>query len=110
MSLVNWEIFGVETSLSQPHEGVCVPGVLLNTDPQRATGQQTARHEAQGQAEVWLLRGSAQFGGAEGTAGPAGRSIPVETPVQKALGDLEMVGFPWPQLQQLQKASFPSFR
>lgn len=108
MSLVNWEIFGVETSLSKPHEGVCVLGVLLNTVPQKATGQQMARHEARDQAEVWLLRGSAHFGGAEDMAGPAGRSIHMGTPEQKALGDLEMLSFPL--LRLTQKASFQGFQ
>lgn len=92
----------METSLSKPHEGVCVLGVRLNTVPQRATGQQMARREARDQAEVWLLRGSAHFGGAAGMAGPADRSIHVGTPEQKALGDLEM-------LRLTQKASFQSF-
>lgn len=79
-SWVNWEISGGETSLPQPHEGECVPGVLQGTGHPRATGQQMARRGALDLAGVWLLRGSAQFGGAEGTADPAGRSIPFGTP------------------------------
>lgn len=97
-SWVNWEISDVETSLPQPHEGEYVPGVLLGTGHPRATGQQTAMHEALDLAEVLLLRGSAQSGGAEDTAGPAGKSIPLGTPVQRALEDLEMVGLLWPRL------------
>lgn len=105
MSWVNWEISGVETSLPLPHERECVLDVLQDTDHPRATGQQKARHEALDLAEVWLLRGSVQFGGAEGMAGPAGRSIPLGIPVERALGDLEMVGLLWPQLQRVQIAA-----
>lgn len=103
---VNWEISGVETSLHQTHEGECVPGVLQGTDHPRATDQQMARHEALDLAEVWLLRESAQFGGAEGTAGPTGRSIPLGIPAHKVLGNLEMVGLLWPLLQRVQIAAF----
>lgn len=105
MSWVNWEISGEETSLPQPHEDECVLGVLQGTGHPRATGQQKARHEALDLAGVWLLRGSAQIEGAEGTAGQAGRSIPLETPEQRALGGLEMVDLPWPQLQKVQIAA-----
>lgn len=105
-SWVNWEISGEETYQPQPHVGECVPGVLQGTDHPRATGQQMAKHEALDLAEVWLLRGSAQFVGAEGMAGPAGRSIPLGTPVQRALGGLEMAGLLWPQLQRVQIAAF----
>lgn len=99
----------METSLSQPREGVRVPGVPLSRDPQRAAGQQRARHEAPGPAEVWLLKESARSGGAEGMAGPAGRSIPSGSPVQMALEGFGMVVLPWPGLQQVQKAFFQSF-
>lgn len=105
-SWVNWEISGVETSLPQLHEDECVLGVLLGTGHPRVTGPQTAMHEALDLAEVLLLRGSAQFGGAGDTAGPAGKSIPLGTPAQRALGDLEMVGLLWPQLQRVQIAAF----
>lgn len=108
-SWVNWGISGVETSLPQTREGECVPGVpgvLQGTDHPRATGQQMARHEAQDLAEVWLLRGSAQFGGAEDMAGQVGRGIPLGTPVQNVLGNLEMMGLLWPQLQRVQIAAF----
>lgn len=105
-SWVNWEISGAETSLPQTREGECVPGVLQGTDHPRATGQQMARHEARDLAEVWLLRGSAQFGGAEDMAGQVGRGIPLGTPAQNVLGNLEMVGLLWPQLQRIQIAAF----
>lgn len=95
----------METSLPLSHERECVLDVLQDTDHPRATGQQKARHEALDLAEVWLLRGSVQFGGAEGMAGPAGRSIPLGIPVERALGDLEMVGLLWPQLQRVQIAA-----
>ena len=104
-SWVNWEISGGETSLPQPHEDECVLGVLQGTGHPRATGRQKAMHEALDLAGVWLLRGCAQFGGAEGTAGRAGRSIPLGTPEQRALADLEMAGLPWPQLQKVQIAA-----
>lgn len=104
-SWVNWEISAVETSLPQLHVGECVLGVLQGTNHLRATGRQMARREALGLAVVWLLRGSAQFEGAEGTAGPAGRSIPLGTPEQRALGGLEMAGLLWPQLQRVQIAA-----
>lgn len=107
-SLVNWEISGGETSLPQPREGEYVLGVLQGTGHPRATGQQMARHEALDLAGVWLLSGSAQFGGAEGTVGPAGRSIPLGIPEQRALGGLEMVDL-WPQLQRVQIAAFQNF-
>lgn len=96
----------METSLPQPHEDEYVPGVLLGTGHLMATGQQMAMHEALDLAEVLLLRGSAQSGGAEDTAGPTGKSIPLGTPVQRALEDLEMVGLLWPQLQRVQIAAF----
>lgn len=106
-SWVNWEISVGETS--QPHEGVYVPGVPQGTGHLRATGQQMAKHEALGRAGVWLLRGSAQFGGAEGMAGSAGRSIPLETPEQRAFVGLEVAGLLWPQLQRVQIAAFQNF-
>lgn len=105
MSWVNWEISGGETSLPQPHEDECVLGVLQGKGHPRATGQQMATHEALDLAGVWLLRGSAQFGGAEGTAGRVGRRIPLGTPEQRVLGGLEMAGLPWPQLQKVQIAA-----
>lgn len=94
------------TSLPQLQVDGCVLGVLQGTGHLRATGQQMARHEALDQAEVWLLRGSAQFEGAEDTVVPTDRSIPLESPVQRALGDLEMVGLLWLQLQKVQIAAF----
>lgn len=66
--------------------------VLQGTDHLRATGQQKAKHEAQGLAGVWLQKESAQSGDAEGRAGPVGRSIPLGILEQKVLGDLEMAG------------------
>lgn len=96
----------MEISLPLPHEGESVLDVLQGTDHPRVTGQQMAMHEALDLAEVWLLRGSVQFVGAEGMVGQAGKSIPLETPAQKAPGDLEMVGLLWPQLQRVQIAAF----
>lgn len=105
-SWVNWEISAGETSLPQPHVGECVLGVLQGTSHLTAIGQRMARRETLGLAGVWLLRGSAQFGGAEGTAGPAGRSTLLGTPEQRALGGLEMVDLLRPQLQRVQIAAF----
>lgn len=105
-SWANWEIFAEQTSLLQPHVGECVQGVLRGTSHLKEADQQTARHEAPGLAEVWLLRGSAQFEGAEGTAGPAGRGVLSGIPEQRALGGLEMEGLLWPQLQKAQIAAF----
>lgn len=80
--------------------------VLQGTGHLRAAGQQKARHEALGPAGVWLQRESAQFGDAEDMAGRAGRSIPLGTLEQRVLGDLEMVGLLWLQLQRVQIAAF----
>lgn len=103
---VNWEISADETSLPRPHAGECGLGVLQGTGHLKATGQQMARHGALGLAVVWLLRGSAQFGDAEGMADPAGRGILLETPEQMSLGGLEMALLLLPQLQTVLIAAF----